>query len=210
MNEAFICDAIRTPFGRYGGALSSVRADDLGAIPLRALMAAQPRRRLERGRRRASTAAPTRPARTTATSRAWRRCWPACRSTCPARRSTACAARAWTRSAPRRARSSAGEAALMIAGGVESMSRAPFVMAKADSAFSRSDADLRHDDRLALRQQADEGACTASTRCRRRRRTSRPTTRSSRDEQDRIALRSQQKAARGAEARASSRRRSCR
>src|ERR1700712_2809975 len=36
--EAFICDAIRTPFGRYGGALSSVRADDLGAVPLRALM----------------------------------------------------------------------------------------------------------------------------------------------------------------------------
>ena len=39
MNHAYICDAIRTPFGRYGGALSSVRADDLGAIPLRALMA---------------------------------------------------------------------------------------------------------------------------------------------------------------------------
>src|SRR5436190_18296219 len=39
MTQAFICDAIRTPFGRYGGALSSVRADDLGAIPLRALMA---------------------------------------------------------------------------------------------------------------------------------------------------------------------------
>ncbi|SFB35203.1 Thiolase, N-terminal domain [Collimonas sp. OK607] len=38
MTEAFICDAIRTPFGRYGGALSSVRADDLGAIPLRALL----------------------------------------------------------------------------------------------------------------------------------------------------------------------------
>ncbi|MCB1995670.1 MAG: 3-oxoadipyl-CoA thiolase, partial [Rhodoferax sp.] len=39
MNQAFICDAVRTPFGRYGGALSSVRTDDLGAIPLRALMA---------------------------------------------------------------------------------------------------------------------------------------------------------------------------
>src|ERR1700674_1614769 len=38
MTEAYICDAIRTPFGRYGGALSSIRADDLGAIPLRALM----------------------------------------------------------------------------------------------------------------------------------------------------------------------------
>ena len=39
MNQAYICDAIRTPFGRYGGALSSVRTDDLGAVPLRALMA---------------------------------------------------------------------------------------------------------------------------------------------------------------------------
>jgi acetyl-CoA acyltransferase len=41
--QAFICDAIRTPFGRYGGALSSVRTDDLGAIPIRALMARNPR-----------------------------------------------------------------------------------------------------------------------------------------------------------------------
>ena len=41
-NHAFICDAIRTPFGRYGGALSSVRTDDLGAIPLKALMARNP------------------------------------------------------------------------------------------------------------------------------------------------------------------------
>jgi len=40
--QAFICDAIRTPFGRYGGALSSVRADDLGAVPLKALMARNP------------------------------------------------------------------------------------------------------------------------------------------------------------------------
>ena len=41
-SQAFICDAIRTPFGRYGGALSSVRTDDLGAVPLRALMARNP------------------------------------------------------------------------------------------------------------------------------------------------------------------------
>src|SRR5438445_9660891 len=41
--QAFICDAIRTPFGRYGGALSSVRADDLGAIPIKALMARNPK-----------------------------------------------------------------------------------------------------------------------------------------------------------------------
>jgi acetyl-CoA acyltransferase len=43
MTDAFICDAVRTPFGRYGGALSSVRADDLGAIPLKALMARNPK-----------------------------------------------------------------------------------------------------------------------------------------------------------------------
>ena len=43
MNEAFICDAVRTPFGRYGGALASVRTDDLGAVPLRALMERNPR-----------------------------------------------------------------------------------------------------------------------------------------------------------------------
>ena len=42
MTHAYICDALRTPFGRYGGALSSVRADDLGAIPIRALMARHP------------------------------------------------------------------------------------------------------------------------------------------------------------------------
>ncbi len=43
INEAFICDAIRTPFGRYGGALDSVRTDDLGAVPLKALMARNPK-----------------------------------------------------------------------------------------------------------------------------------------------------------------------
>ena len=43
MTQAFICDAIRTPFGRYGGALSSVRTDDLGAIPIRALMQRNPK-----------------------------------------------------------------------------------------------------------------------------------------------------------------------
>ena len=42
MNDAFICDALRTPFGRYGGALSAVRADDVGAIPIRALLARHP------------------------------------------------------------------------------------------------------------------------------------------------------------------------
>ena len=85
------------------------------------------------------------------------RCSPGCRRRCRARRSTACAGRAWTRSASRARAIKSGEAALMIAGGVESMSRAPFVMAKADSAFSRAREDRGHDDRLALRQPADEG-----------------------------------------------------
>ena len=137
MKDAYICDAIRTPIGRYGGALKDVRADDLGAIPLRALMARNPDVDWYAGRRRDSTAAPTRPAKTTATWRAWPRCWPACRSRCsgdhrqpPVRLgldAVGIAARAIK----------TGEAALMIAGGVESMTRAPFVMGKADSAFSR-------------------------------------------------------------------------
>ena len=42
MNQAFICDAVRTPFGRYGGALAGVRTDDLGAIPIKALMERNP------------------------------------------------------------------------------------------------------------------------------------------------------------------------
>jgi len=86
-NQAFICDAVRTPFGRYGGALSSVRADDLGAVPLRALM--------ERNK----------DVDWQAVSDVLYGCSRACRSKSAAAPSTACAARAWTRSAPRRARS---------------------------------------------------------------------------------------------------------
>ena len=82
----------------------------------------------------------------------------ACRSKCPAPPSTACAARAWTRSARPRAPSRPARPTLMIAGGVESMSRAPFVMPKAESAFCAHQRGLRHHHRLALRQQADEGA----------------------------------------------------
>ena len=84
MPEAFICDAIRTPIGRYAGGLAKVRTDDLAAVPIKALMKRHPERRLGRARRGLSTAAPTRPARTTATSRAWRCCWRACRTRCPA------------------------------------------------------------------------------------------------------------------------------
>ena len=137
MNEAFLCDAVRTPIGRYGGALSSVRTDDLAAIPIRALIernAAVNWGRVEDvvygcanqagedNRNVARMAAllaglPVEVPGSTVNR--------LCGSSLEA---TAVAARAIK----------TGEAELVIAGGVESMSRAPFVMAKADSGFSRS------------------------------------------------------------------------
>jgi 3-oxoadipyl-CoA thiolase len=137
--HAFICDAVRTPFGRYGGALSSVRADDLGAIPLKALMARNPQvdwqavtdvtfgcanQAGEDNRNVARMAAllaglPLEVPGSTVNR--------LCGSGLDA---VGTAARAIK----------AGEASLMIAGGVESMSRAPFVMPKAESAFSRANA----------------------------------------------------------------------
>ncbi len=77
----FICDAIRTPIGRFGGGLATVRADDLAAVPLRALVERNPGLDLA-AIDEVFMAAPTRPARTTATSRAWPCCWPACRRRC--------------------------------------------------------------------------------------------------------------------------------
>ena len=138
-HQAFICDAIRTPFGRYGGALSSVRTDDLAAIPIRALVARNPKvdwaavadviygcanQAGEDNRNVARMAAllagmPVEVAGTTMNR--------LCGSGMDA---VGTAARAIK----------SGEAALMIAGGVESMSRAPFVMPKAESAFSRANA----------------------------------------------------------------------
>ena len=138
-HQAFICDAIRTPFGRYGGALSSVRTDDLAAIPIRALIARNPKvdwaavadviygcanQAGEDNRNVARMAAllaglPVEVAGTTMNR--------LCGSGMDA---VGTAARAIK----------SGEAALMIAGGVESMSRAPFVMPKAESAFSRANA----------------------------------------------------------------------
>ena len=135
--QAFICDAIRTPFGRYGGALSSVRTDDLGAIPLKALMARNPNvdwlavtdviygcvnQAGEDNRNVAHMASllaglPMELPGVTINR--------LCGSGMDA---VGTAARAIK----------AGEASLMIAGGVESMSRAPFVMGKAESAFSRT------------------------------------------------------------------------
>ena len=135
--QAFICDAIRTPIGRYGGALSNVRTDDLGAIPLKALMARNPgvdwaaladvlygcaNQAGEDNRNVARMAALLAGLPVGVPGGTINRL---CGSGLDA---VGTAARAIK----------SGEAQLMIAGGVESMSRAPFVMPKAESAFSRS------------------------------------------------------------------------
>lgn len=135
--HAFICDAVRTPIGRYGGALSSVRTDDLGAIPIRALMernarvdwslvddvlygcanqAGEDNRNVARMSSLLAGLPVAVPGGTINRL---------CGSGMDAVGTAARAIRA-------------GEASLMIAGGVESMSRAPFVMGKADTAFSRN------------------------------------------------------------------------
>jgi len=137
MPEAFICDAIRTPFGRYGGALATIRPDDLAAIPIKALMerngrvdwnavddvifgcanqAGEDNRNV--GRMALLLAGLPQEIPGSTVNRL-------CGSSLDA---IAIAARAIK----------SGDTALMIAGGVESMTRAPFVMAKAESAFSRS------------------------------------------------------------------------
>lgn len=137
MKNAFICDAVRTPFGRYGGALSSVRTDDLAALPIKALISRHPS--LDWGRvddviygcanqagednrnvaRMASLLAglPVEVPGSTINR--------LCGSSLDALGVAANALKS-------------GSCDLMIAGGVESMSRAPFVMGKADSAFSRA------------------------------------------------------------------------
>ncbi len=139
MTEAFICDAVRTPIGRYGGALKDVRPDDLLAIPLAALKARNPgidwsalddviigcaNQAGEDNRNVARMAALLAGLGDAAPGTTINRL---CGSGLDA---VAMAARAIK----------AGEAELIIAGGVESMTRAPFVMPKADSAFSRSNA----------------------------------------------------------------------
>jgi len=139
MTHAYICDAIRTPFGRYGGSLSSVRTDDLGAIPLKALMARNPKVDWEQladvlyGCANQAGEDNRNVARMAALLAGLPIGVPGgtinrlCGSGLDA---VGTAARAIK----------AGEAQLMIAGGVESMSRAPFVMPKAETAFSRSNA----------------------------------------------------------------------
>ncbi|CAB3740833.1 Beta-ketoadipyl-CoA thiolase [Paraburkholderia sediminicola] len=136
MNDAFICDAIRTPIGRYGGALKDVRADDLGAVPIRALIERNSsvdwqalddviygcaNQAGDDNRNVARMAALLAGLPTAASGTTINRL---CGSGMDA---VGTAARAIK----------AGEARLMIAGGVESMTRAPFVMGKATSAFSR-------------------------------------------------------------------------
>ncbi|MFV0678950.1 3-oxoadipyl-CoA thiolase [Ottowia sp.] len=139
MKQAFIVDAIRTPFGRYGGALASVRTDDLGAVPIRALMARNPQvdwaavtdvlygcanQAGEDNRNVARMSALLAGLPVDVPGATLNRL---CGSGLDA---VGTAARAIK----------AEEATLMIAGGVESMSRAPFVMPKAESAFSRANA----------------------------------------------------------------------
>jgi acetyl-CoA acyltransferase len=137
MNDAFICDAIRTPFGRYGGSLSAVRADDLAALPLAALIdrnqgvdwaavddlfygcanqAGEDNRNIGRMAALLAGLPPEVPGNTINRL---------CGSSLDAVGTAARAIRT-------------GEANLVIAGGVESMTRAPFVMGKAESAFSRA------------------------------------------------------------------------
>ena len=139
MNEAFICDAVRTPIGRYGGALAGVRADDLAAIPMRALLARNPKldpaaieevlygcanQAGEDNRNVARMALLLAGLPETVPGATINRL---CGSGMDAVGSLARAVRT-------------GEVDLGIAGGVESMSRAPFVMPKAEAAFSRSSA----------------------------------------------------------------------
>ena len=137
MTQAYIIDAIRTPFGRYGGALSSVRADDLGAIPIRALMARNPsvdwaavtdviygnaNQAGEDNRNVAHMSSLLAGLPVEVPGATINRL---CGSGLDAIGTAARAIKS-------------GEASMMIAGGVESMSRAPFVMPKAESAFSRT------------------------------------------------------------------------
>jgi acetyl-CoA acyltransferase len=137
MPEAFICDAVRTPIGRYGGGLSSVRTDDLAALPIKALMArnagvdwkavddviygcANQAGEDNRNVARMAALLAGLPVDVTGTT-VNRLCGSSMDAVGTAARAIKC-----------------GEATMVIAGGVESMSRAPFVMGKADSAFSRS------------------------------------------------------------------------
>ncbi|KQN70768.1 beta-ketoadipyl CoA thiolase [Duganella sp. Leaf61] len=137
MTDAYICDAVRTPIGRYGGALKDVRADDLGAVPLRALVERNPGVQWDqvddvfygcanqagednRNVARMSSLLAGLPVEVPGTT-INRLCGSGMDAVGTAARAI-----------------QSGDASLIIAGGVESMTRAPFVMGKADSAFSRN------------------------------------------------------------------------
>ncbi len=137
MTDAYICDAIRTPFGRYGGSLATIRADDLGAVPLKALMDRNPNVDWQavddviygcanqagednRNVGRMSLLLAGLPLEVTGTTM-----------------NRLCGSSLDAISTAARAIKS-GEAELIIAGGVESMSRAPFVMGKGESAYART------------------------------------------------------------------------
>jgi acetyl-CoA acyltransferase len=137
MSEAFICDAIRTPFGRYGGVLSSIRADDLAALPLKALTGRNTKVDWEsvddvilgcanqagednRNVARMALLLAGLP-KDVSGATVNRLCGSSMEAVLVAARAI-----------------KSGEASLLIAGGVESMSRAPFVMGKSETAFSRS------------------------------------------------------------------------
>ena len=126
------------PIGRYGGALAKVRTDDLAAVPIRALVARNADKPTGRGSTKCSSAAPIRPARTTAMSRAWRCCSPDCRTAVPGLTINRLCASGLNAVGDAARAIRAGEMDFAIAGGVESMTRAPFVMGKADEAFSRA------------------------------------------------------------------------
>ncbi len=152
MTDVFLCDGIRTPVGRYGGALASVRTDDLAAIPIAALMdrnpgvdwamvddvmlgcanqAGEDNRNVARMSSLLAGLSEDVPACTINRL---------CGSGLNAIGSLANAIRS-------------GEGDLMIAGGIESMSRSPFVIGKADSALRPHADPVRHDDGVALHQQ---------------------------------------------------------
>ena len=139
MIDAYICDAIRTPFGRYGGALSSIRTDDLAALPIKALMQRNPHLDWSAiddvimGCANQAGEDNRNVARMALLLAGLPVAVPGCtlnRLCGSGMDAVGTAARAIK----------SGETALMIAGGVESMSRAPFVMPKADAAFSRANA----------------------------------------------------------------------
>ena len=194
MSNAVIVDGFRSPFGRYGGALverarrRSRGAGDQGARRADAVPAD--------GSTTSSSAARTRRARTTATSRGWRCCSPGLPVSVPGVTVNRLCGSGSRRSPTPRARMHAGEADLVIAGGVEQMSRAPFVMPKPPSRVPRGNRHaLRHDARLAVHQPEDERRTSRSSRWARPPRTSPRSTTCRARRRIAFALESQQRAA---------------